>query len=86
MNGVSQVGNRVIEERRWSQNYMGKKKRLSEKYQLWVDARRQYHLSDVGIQMARELGMDTKKFGKIVNERQVFWKKLLPVFKDSAGA
>jgi len=65
---------------------MGKKKRISEKYQLWIDARRRYHLSDVHIQMARELGINPKKFGKIANESQVFWEKTLPVFEDNAGA
>jgi len=64
---------------------MGKKKRISEKYQLWIDARRRYHLSDVHIQMARELGINPKKFGKIAHESQVFWKKPLPVFEDNAG-
>jgi len=59
---------------------MSKKKRIPEKYQLWIDARRRYHLSDVHIQMARELGMNPKKFGKIANEEQEPWKAPLPVF------
>jgi hypothetical protein len=41
---------------------MGKKKRIPEKYQIWIDARRRYHLSDAHIQMARELGMNPKEF------------------------
>jgi len=49
---------------------MGKKKRIPGKYQIWIDVRKRYHLSDVDIQMARELGMDPKKFGKIANEKQ----------------
>jgi hypothetical protein len=56
------------------------KKRLPEKYQIWIDARRRYHLSDVHIQMARELGMNPKKFGKIANEKQEPWKAPLPIF------
>jgi hypothetical protein len=56
------------------------KNKISGKYQIWVDARKRYHLSDVHIQMARELGMNPKKFGKIANEKQEPWKAPLPVF------
>jgi hypothetical protein len=59
---------------------MTKKKRIPEKYQIWIDARRRYRLSDVHIQMARELGMNPKKFGKIANEKQEPWKAPLPAF------
>ena len=67
-------------KRSWQQNYMSKKKRMPEKYQLWVDARKRYHLSDVHIQMARELGMNPKEFGRIANEKQEPWKAPLPAF------
>jgi hypothetical protein len=67
----------TIEDRRTE---MTKKKRIPEKYQIWIDARRRYHLSDVHIQMARELGMNPKKSGKIANERQEPWKAPLPIF------
>ncbi|MBM4340666.1 MAG: hypothetical protein FJ110_14130 [Deltaproteobacteria bacterium] len=56
------------------------KKRKPEKYQIWIDARKRYHLSHAHIQMARELGMNPKKFGKIANERQEPWKAPLPIF------
>ena len=59
---------------------MSKKKRIPEKFQLWIDVRRRYHLSDLHIQMARELGMNPKKFGKIANEKQEPWKAPLPAF------
>jgi len=59
---------------------MSKKKRISEKYQIWIDVRKRYRLSDVHIQMARELGMNPKKFGKIANEKQEPWKAPLPAF------
>ena len=59
---------------------MTKKKRIPDKYQIWIEARRRYDLSDVHIQMARELGMNPKKFGKIANEKQEPWKAPLPVF------
>ncbi len=51
-----------------------------QKFQVWVDARRKYHLSDEHIQMARELGMNPKKFGSLANSRQESWKLPLPEF------
>ena len=59
---------------------MSKKKGIPEKYQIWIDVRKRYRLSDVHIQMARELGMNPKKFGKIANEKQEPWKAPLPAF------
>jgi hypothetical protein len=59
---------------------MGKKRKVPDKYQIWIEARKRYHLSDVHIQMARELGMNPKKFGKIANEEQEPWKAPLPIF------
>ncbi len=59
---------------------MTKKKNIPEKDQIWIDVRKRYRLSDVYIQMARELGMNPKKFGKIANEKQEPWKKPLPAF------
>ena len=59
---------------------MTKKKNIPEKDQVWIDVRKRYRLSDVHIQMARELGMNPKKFGKIANEKQEPWKKPLPAF------
>jgi hypothetical protein len=59
---------------------VSKKKRIPDKYQIWIDARKRYHLSHLHIQMARELGMNPRKFGKIANEKQEPWKAPLPVF------
>lgn len=59
---------------------MVKKTAIPEKYQIWIEARRRYHLSDVQVQMARELGLNPHKFGKLANEKQEPWKKLLPEF------
>ncbi|MEW6375153.1 MAG: hypothetical protein AB1502_05100 [Thermodesulfobacteriota bacterium] len=59
---------------------MSKKNKIPDKYQMWIDARKRYHLSHVHIQMARELGMNPKKFGKIANVKQEPWKAPLPVF------
>jgi hypothetical protein len=59
---------------------MSKKKGVPEKCQIWIDVRKRYRLSDVHIQMARELGMNPKKFAKIANEKQEPWKAPLPAF------
>jgi hypothetical protein len=39
-----------------------------------------FHLSDVHIQMARELGLNPKKFGGLADHRQEPWKLPLPEF------
>jgi len=59
---------------------MAKKQVIPQKYQVWIEARRKYHLNDAQIQMARELGLNPRKFGKIANEKQEPWKKPLPEF------
>jgi len=40
---------------------MAKKKKIPDSYQIWIDARKRYHLSHAHIQMARELGMNPKE-------------------------
>jgi len=60
-----------------------KKKNLSPKYRPWVDARKKFHLSHAHIQMARELGMNPKKFGSLANHKQQPWKDPLPVFIEN---
>jgi len=59
---------------------MAKKKKITEKYQIWIDVQKRFHLSHVCIQMARELGMNPKKFGKLANHKQEHWKAPLPDF------
>ena len=59
---------------------MAKKAKISEKCQVWIDVRKRYHLSHAHIQMARELGMNPKKLGKIANHKQEPWKMPLPDF------
>jgi hypothetical protein len=56
------------------------KKRIPDKLQAWIDARKQRHLSHAHVQMARELGMNPKKLGKIDNHKQEPWKMPLPQF------
>jgi len=46
----------------------------------WIEARQRHHLSHATVQMARELAMNPKKFGKIDNHRQEKWKAPLPEF------
>ena len=46
----------------------------------WADAQKRFHLSDLHIQMARELGLNPKKFGGLANHRQEPWKHPLPEF------
>ena len=55
-------------------------KSLSSKYQPWVEARKRFHLSHAHIQMARELGLNPKRFGGLANHKQEPWKAPLPVF------
>jgi len=62
---------------------MTKKKNLSPKYQVWIDARKKFRLSHAHIQMARELGMNPKKFGSLANHNEEPWKEPLPDFIES---
>jgi hypothetical protein len=56
------------------------KKKLSPKLQDWVDARERHRLSHAHVQMARELGMNPRKLGKVDNHDQERWKEPLPQF------
>lgn len=56
---------------------MGVKKAILEK---WVVAQKKHHLSDKHVQMARELGLNPDKLGKIDNHKQETWKAPLPQF------
>jgi hypothetical protein len=56
------------------------KKKIPEKYLPWIEARKRFHLSDAHIQMARELGLNPKKFGGLSNTKQEPWKLPLPEF------
>ena len=62
---------------------MSKQKQYSPKYQIWIDVRKRHKLSHVHIQMARELGMNPKKFGKLNNHKQEPWKAPLPIFIEN---
>lgn len=57
-----------------------KKPQPNQKMQAWIDARKRHHLSHAQVQMARELGMNPQKLGKIDNHKQEPWKMPLPHF------
>ena len=59
---------------------MSKKQKVPAKLQAWLDARQKYHLSHAHVQMARELGLNPHKLGKIANTKQEPWKAPLPDF------
>ena len=60
---------------------MGKiPKSLPPQARAWTEARQRYHLSHAQVQMARELGLNPRKLGKIANQRQEPWKAPLPQF------
>ena len=46
---------------------MTKKRKPNQKMQEWIDVRRRHHLSHAQVQMARELGMNPMKLGKLDN-------------------
>jgi len=56
------------------------KKKIPEKYQRWIGARKRYHLSHAHIQMARELGLNPKKFGSLDSTKRQPRKLPLPEF------
>lgn len=56
---------------------MAVKKAILEK---WMVTQKKHRLSDKHVQMARELGLNPDKLGKIDNHRQETWKAPLPQF------
>ena len=60
-------------------HFMAVKKVILEK---WMVAQKKHRLSDKHVQMARELGLNPDKLGKIDNHRQETWKTPLPQFVE----
>jgi hypothetical protein len=54
--------------------------RTPDRLQLWIDARKRHRLSHEQVQMARELGLNPKKLGRLDNHRREPWKLPLPAF------
>ena len=59
---------------------MPKKSFTPNKLRPWIEARKKYHLSHAQIQMARELGLNPKKFSSLSNTKQQPWKLPLSEF------
>jgi hypothetical protein len=51
--------------------------------QRWQEAQKRYHLSPTQVQMARELGLNPQKLGKLVPNRGERWKLPLPRFIEA---
>jgi hypothetical protein len=62
---------------------MAKKEHIPAHLKPWIEARTRFRLSHMHIQMARELGLNPRKFGKLANHRQQPWKAPLPIFIES---
>ena len=54
--------------------------KLPPDLQQWVEARKRFRLSHAHIAMARELGLNPQKLGKLDNHDQEPWKAPLPLF------
>lgn len=57
-----------------------KTRKTQDRMQAWIDARKRHGLSHAEVQMARELGMNPKKLGKLDNHHQEPWKMPLRQF------
>jgi len=53
---------------------------MAIKIEKWVAAQKKHKLLDKHVQMARELGLNPDKLGKIDNHKQETWKAPLPQF------
>jgi hypothetical protein len=65
---------------------MPKKKTTPAQGQAWAEAQRRHRLSAAHVRMARELGLNPKKLGKIDNHGQEPWKAPLPQFIEDLYA
>ena len=59
---------------------MAKKNFIPNKLLPWIEARKKHHLSHAQIQMARELGLNPKKFSRLASHKQEPWKLPLPKY------
>ncbi|MGB7345117.1 MAG: hypothetical protein WBD20_12960 [Pirellulaceae bacterium] len=62
---------------------MAKKKRIPHKFHPWINARKSFKLSDAHIQMARELGLSPKRFGRYADRTKEPWKLPLSEFIEA---
>jgi len=61
-------------------------KRPSQSDQAWAEARKRHQLSNAQVEMARRLGLNPRKLGKIDNHRQEPWKLPLRRFIEELYA
>jgi hypothetical protein len=61
-------------------NNAGKQANIPPSMQPWIEARKRFRLSHAHVQMARELGLNPKKLGKLANHDQEPWKLTLQDF------
>lgn len=59
---------------------MSSKLFIPQKLRPWIEARTKFHLSHAHVEMARALGMNPKKLGKLSNSKRERWKLPLPRF------
>lgn len=52
----------------------------TKKIERWIEAKKKHKLSDKHVQMARELGLNPDKLGKMDNHKQEPWKAPLREF------
>lgn len=62
------------------------RRRSPQTLQPWINARKRHRLSDAHVQMARELGMNPKRLGKLDNHHQELWKLPLCAFIEELYA
>ena len=58
----------------------------SSKDEAWNDAKNRYKLTDEHIRMAKELGLNPKKFNSYAPNKQEPWKEPLPDFIEEIYA
>jgi hypothetical protein len=61
---------------------VAKKKVIPQKFQVWLEARKRFLLTDAQVQMARELGLNPNKLGKLANEKQEIRQQSLSEYID----
>jgi len=61
---------------------MPKPEFIPQKLKEWVEARNKYRLTHAQVKMARELGLNPKKFNTLSNPREP-WKLTLPAYIEA---
>ncbi|TWT83747.1 hypothetical protein CA13_52140 [Planctomycetes bacterium CA13] len=62
---------------------MAKKNRIPHKFLPWIDVRKKFNLSHAHVQMARELGLNPKRFSSYANCKEQPWKLPLPQYIEA---